>query len=542
MSSHGKDTLGIEDDFKVNEKAISKECKKNPDGSKIQVEEKTRHKKIKSITDEDIQEWKKEYDIILPSDSSYNTVRLNYNKLVQSFPTLIFYPHKRKEISFVLKKAKKYSLPLAIRCGGHDVLGYSLPMKPGMLIDVSHLTKVKVKESKELGLPKGAAIATVGAGCKNGQLAVDLAKYKKCLPSGTCSTVGIAIALGGGIGFLTRKYGFPLDNLTEVGLILASGSFVKATKDKHADLFWALCGAGGGNFGVVSHFKFVVYPIHDCVLFELWFAREHLQDVLHAFQDNAPYTDVNISTEVDVYHRDYHPAPIKVTGQYVGEEKACSALLQCYLRKLESPSSSGANSKETKEIKPVQSRIWTASWLESVKYFNGGQPLVGERNAVAFTKAASLFVKDKFDARALSAIEQFMDVATPGQSIEINALGGNLTSPINKDNCFPWRDSKMWLYIRGEYDDFSLNEAMESWVYGFYLAVSPGLKDSNTGLPMLYANFKLPLSLVGERYGDMYYGTNYDRLREIKTKYDPTNTFIFPQSIQILDISKTKTI
>ena len=196
------------------------------------------------------------------------------------------------DVQNALKFALKYKIPICARSGAHNNEGYSLCT--GMVIDQS-MRKSKFKVNIKRMLIK------TEAGVFNGDIASALAEYNVALPAGTCPNVGISgLVLGGGVGFLMRKYGLTCDNLVELDIILADGSLVTVNESKHTDLFWACKGGGGGNFGIVTSFTFKVYPIKDVCIFEITYDLKYIEETLQLWQEWAPKVDDRLTSEYNI--------------------------------------------------------------------------------------------------------------------------------------------------------------------------------------------------------------------------------------------------
>ena len=191
-------------------------------------------------------------ELIQPTDGAYDAARKVYNAMIDKRPKLIARCVDVADVMAAVRYGRENGMLTAIRGGGHNGGGLGI-CDGGLVIDLSRMKSVRVDPA--------ARTARVGAGCVWGD--VDHATYPfgMAVPSGFISTTGVAgLTLGGGIGYLTRRYGLTIDNLLSVDMILADGRFVIANAKENADLFWAVRG-GGGNFGVVTSFEFRVHPV-----------------------------------------------------------------------------------------------------------------------------------------------------------------------------------------------------------------------------------------------------------------------------------------
>lgn len=194
-----------------------------------------------------------EYDgltgkVITPSDPEYPKARQEYNKLINDYPAAIVYCYETQDVTNAVRWARRNCVPLRIRSGGHNYEGYSVG-NDVLVIDTTLMNAVKVNEANDT--------VKVQAGTRLIDLYHILYKHGYAFPGGTCPTVAVSgLVLGGGIGLSMRYLGLTCDSLIEAKMVDAEGNLLTASRQEHPDLFWALRGAGGGNFGVVTSYKF----------------------------------------------------------------------------------------------------------------------------------------------------------------------------------------------------------------------------------------------------------------------------------------------
>ncbi|HXX28014.1 MAG TPA: FAD-binding oxidoreductase, partial [Terriglobales bacterium] len=191
-------------------------------------------------------------ELILPTDSTYDVARKVYNGMIDKRPQLIARCVDIADIIAAVRYGRENGMLTAIRGGGHNGGGLGI-CDGGLVIDLSRMRSVRVDP--------GARTVRVEPGCVWGDVDHATHAFGMAVPSGFISTTGVAgLTLGGGIGYLTRRYGLTIDNLLSVDMVLADGSFVSANSSENPDLFWAVRG-GGGNFGVVTSFQFRMHPV-----------------------------------------------------------------------------------------------------------------------------------------------------------------------------------------------------------------------------------------------------------------------------------------
>src|SRR5579883_1141519 len=191
--------------------------------------------------------------VIEPADAAYEEARQVYNAMISRKPALIARCADVADVMAALRFAHEHGVMVSIRGGGHNAGGLGV-CDAGLVIDLSLIKYVHVDP--------GARTVRVGGGCTWGDVDHATHAFGLAVPSGIISTTGVGgLTLGGGIGYLTRKYGLSIDNLLAADVVLADGRCVTADESHHADLFWALRG-GGGNFGVITSFLFQAHPVH----------------------------------------------------------------------------------------------------------------------------------------------------------------------------------------------------------------------------------------------------------------------------------------
>ncbi|TAL14349.1 FAD-binding oxidoreductase [Patescibacteria group bacterium] len=216
-------------------------------------------------------------NVILPRDDQYETARITYVSK-DSHPAIIVQPKTIKDIQTALSFGQNNSLRISVRSGKHSVAGFSTN-DGGLVLDLANFNSIEV-------LDKEAGLVRLGTGATWGDVAVELAKYNLAISSGDTKSVGVGgLTLGGGIGWMLRKYGFTIDSLVGAEVVLADGSVVKASKSENPDLFWAIRG-GGGNFGVVTYFDFKAHPVENIVVATTIYGVSNLQKIITGWRDH----------------------------------------------------------------------------------------------------------------------------------------------------------------------------------------------------------------------------------------------------------------
>src|SRR5947208_6442584 len=220
-------------------------------------------------------------ELVRPGDDSYDSARKIFNGMIDRKPALIARARTTADLAATVRFAVAAELPLAVRGGGHAIAGFSM-IDDAIVADCSLMNEVAVD-------PKAQTI-TAGPGCRWRDVDGTAGAHGLATTGGTISSTGIAgFTLGGGIGFLAKKFGLACDNLIDAEVVLASGDIVRANEKENADLFWGLRG-GGGNFGVVTSFTFRAHPVADVTFaMFMWPAADGLEQ-MKFYRDYIPDT------------------------------------------------------------------------------------------------------------------------------------------------------------------------------------------------------------------------------------------------------------
>jgi hypothetical protein len=444
--------------------------------------------------------WQKKYPIIYPWDDDYNSLRLGFNRVNQIFPKMLVRIKTRKDVQWALRVATKYDIKFTIRSGSHCSNNYSLCN--GIVIDVSQRNYIKHCKDN---------VIKIGAGVLLGPLIEDLNSKGLFLPTGSCASVSVTgLSLGLGIGYLRRKFGVTLDSMLSATIILANGSIVKTDKNNYPDLFWAIRGAGNGNFGVITDLTLQTYKLSRIALYDLWIPFCHFRTALDTWQRWISEQTNNLTSFIYLYPKNdkHKKEAIYISGQFDGTKTELKKLLQPFDEMISS------------------SKIWYTNLVDcEIHNFNPNPPL--------FYSYLNLFATEYLSRKAIKNLEHIMKNASDKVSIEIDAMGGKISEISKKDTAFFWRDSLMWILIRGATDDQEELKEPAKWVRSTYnQLLDDGLRNPKTGLGRIYSNFKDP-ELTEKEYPLAYWGDNAKRLMKIKAKYDPNNMFKFAQSIPL---------
>jgi FAD/FMN-containing dehydrogenase len=456
--------------------------------------------------------------LLRPYQKGYGQARELFEPQFDSLkPAGIAYCRTPADVASCLSFVTKFKMPVRARSGGHSYAGWS-SVTGGLIVDVSDMNSFRV----------GKGTVQVGSGITLIDFYSKLAAHGLAVPGGSCPTVGIAgLALGGGVGVLSRIYGLTCDNLEAVQIVTANGHVLDCDSTHYNDLLWASQGGGGGNFGVATSFTFRTHALRSLLTFYLTWPWSHAARVVSGWQSWAPSAPDALWSNTHLSAPAGGPPAISAGGTYVGSTGALDSLLTDLYRKVGSGPSSAF----------VESR----SFLDAMLYEAGCETIglkachTGSGGALSRVPsyAKSDFFTRKLDSagigKMLAGIEKLGSVrgASGGAgTIALDACGGAINRVKPAATAFVHRNA---LYL-----------AQYSTVWDW-----PGSKSGVTNQrAWLIAYYKsLHRYASGQAYQNYtdagltdwetaYYGANYKRLQEVKAKYDPKDLFTFPQSIR----------
>jgi FAD/FMN-containing dehydrogenase len=440
--------------------------------------------------------------IVLPNDPNYDEVRTIWNAMIDRRPAVIVQIAEAGDVSPAIAFARENGLDISIRGAGHNIAGNSLS-ENGLVIDFSNMKNVRVDTEKRR--------AYVEPGATLGDFDKAVQEHGLATPVGINSTTGIAgLTLGGGFGWLTRKYGMTIDNLVSVDVITADGNKLRASENENADLFWAIRG-GGGNFGIVVHFEFELYPVGPEILAGLIvFPLEQAKQVLTKYREYVK----SIPEELNVWVVLRQAPPLPFLPENVhGQEVLVLAVFYA-----------GDVAEGEKLIEPLRSfgdpygiHIGAQPYVDWQKAFD---PLLtpGARN---YWKSHNFTVLN--DGALDSMIEYTGKLPSPQCEIFIGLISGAPNRVAAKAMAYGNRDTQFVMNVHGRWDEAADDETCIAWAREFFEASAP------------YASAGAYVNFMTEEEGDRVaaaYGSNYDRLVQIKNKYDPENVFHLNQNIK----------
>jgi len=440
--------------------------------------------------------------VVLPGDPRYDEVRKIWNAMINRRPAVIVQCTTSDDVPRAIQWARQNGLEISVRGAGHNIAGNAV-CEGGMMIDLSSMKAVRVDA------PKKRAYVEPGATLADFDKAVQA--HALATPVGINSTTGIAgLTLGGGFGWLTRKYGMTVDNLTSVEMVTADGKRVRASERENGDLFWAVRG-GGGNFGVVTQFEFALHPVGPQVLAGLIvFPLDQAKQVLRRYREFAASAPEEVS--VWAVLRQAPPLPFLPKDVH-GKEIVVLAVCHC-----------GDIAAGEKLIAPLRSfgkahgeHIGAQPYVQWQKAFD---PLLtpGARN---YWKSHNF--RELRDEPLDTIVESARALPSPQCEIFIAHIAGAANRVPADAMAYGHRDARFVMNVHGRWDDAMQDAACIGWARAFFDATAPHASGG------AYVNF-----MTEDESGRVSaaYGANYARLAGIKRRHDPENVFHLNQNIK----------
>ncbi len=441
-------------------------------------------------------------EVLLPGEDAYEGARKIWNAMLDKHPALIARCTTTLDVVLAVNFARDNGLLLAIRGGGHNIAGNAM-CDDGIVIDLSHMRAASVDpDRRRVTVEGGATLADLDAATQAHGLAT---------PVGINSTTGVAgLTLGGGFGWLSRKYGMTIDNLESAEVVTAAGEVVRANANENSDLFWALRG-GGGNFGVVTRFEFRLHPVGPDVLSGLIvYPIAEAKSVLQQYREFVAKAPDELA--VWAVLRQAPPLPF-LPAEALGKGMVALALLYA-----------GDPEQGIPLVEPLRKFGHTLGEHVGIQPYTAWQqafdPLLapGARN---YWKSHNFSVlKDGlFDA----VIEYIGKLPSPQCEIFFGGIGGATTRPAPTSAAYSHRDAQFVMNVHGRWVDQVDDEPCIRWARDFFKASAPFASGG------VYVNFLT--ADEGDRVSAAY-GQNYARLTQVKRKYDPANLFRMNQNIK----------
>jgi FAD/FMN-containing dehydrogenase len=434
--------------------------------------------------------------VITPEDPEYDEARTVTNGAIDRRPALIVRVAGPDDVSRVVALARETGLDLAVRSGGHSAAGHGVT-EGGIVLDLRDMKGLEIDAEErtawaETGLTAGEYTNAAGAeGLATG--------------FGDTGSVGIGgITLGGGVGYLVRKHGLTIDSLLAADIVTADGELLRVDAETHPDLFWAIRG-GGGNFGVATRFRYRLHPVDEVVGGIL--VLPATPDVVAGFIAEAEAAPDELSTIANVMN--CPPMP------FVPEEHHGSLVVLAMM------TFAGPVEAGQRAVAPLRALATPlADLVRPMPYPEMYPPDDGDYRPTA---AALTMFTDAVDRSAAETIVDWLSASDASMRVaQLRVLGGAMARVPDDATAFAHRRSRIMVNVAAFYEGPEDRLVRERWVADFAAA----LRQSDTGA---YVNF---LADEGEeRIRAAYPGGTYERLAEVKRRYDPDNLFRLNQNI-----------
>lgn len=441
--------------------------------------------------------------VIGRGDTAYDTARALYNGMVDKRPLAIAYCCDVADVVAAVNFAREFSLPLAVRCGGHNGPGLG-SVNDGIVLDLSPMKGVRVDSADRT--------ARVGAGCTQGDVDHATHVFGLAVPAGIISTTGIAgLTLSGGHGYLTRKFGLTIDNLIEADVVLADGSVVVASQDQNSDLLWAIKG-GGGNFGVVTSFLFRLHPVAKVFAGPIAWDQSHARVIMQRYRDFLPQAPEDLGAFVGLKTvLSSAPFPEDLWG------KRICLLMSCY---------NGPEEDGIKALAPLLDKLPAPlfNWMGEMSY-----PAVQSMFDGLYPKGMQWywrgdFVKTLPDAAIDAHLAQAAKTPSELSLMHLYPIDGAVHRVDRSATAWNCRDATWSMVIAGIDPDAGNAASVSDWTKTYWETLHP------FNLGGAYPNFMMDDE--GDARLRATFGDNYQRLVAAKRKFDPQNLFRVNQNIR----------
>ena len=440
-------------------------------------------------------------EVVVPGDDDYEAARAVHNGMIDRRPAVVVRVANTGDVMATVDYARENDLDLSIRGGGHSAPGFGTN-DGGVVVDFSVMRGVRVDPA--------AMTARAEGGVTWGDFNSATYAFGLATTGGIISTTGIAgLTLGGGVGYLTRGLGLTSDNLVSADVVTADGQFVVASETENEDLFWALRG-GGGNFGVCTSFEYRLHPVKDVYWGPMFYEPEETETILSFYRDyikDAP-------EEMGGFPAFQMAPPLP----FIPEDRhgdMFAAIVACWSGPLEEGQRRFEAFHDVAEVK--------AELVGPVPY-----PAINAAFDDLFPKGIRSYwkgnyVKELTDEAIAAHVAHGPNAPTVSSTMHLYPVDGACHRVAPDATAFGHRDANFNMVIVSAWEDPADDEANRQWVRDYSDAITPHSE------PGGYINF---MGVDDDDRVPANYGGNYDRLLDVKRKYDPGNLFRMNQNIQ----------
>ena len=434
-------------------------------------------------------------NLLLEDDEGYEEARKVWNGMVDKRPAAIARCKGVADVINSVNFARTNDLLVSVRCGGHNFPGNSV-CDGGLTIDLSPMKSIRVDPAHGTARAEG--------GVKWGEIDHETQAFGLATPGGTDPDTGIGgLTLGGGMGWLSGKYGLSCDNLVSVDLVTAQGHLLTANANENPDLFWAIRG-GGGNFGVVTSFEYQLHPVGPTVLAGfVYYPFEKVSDFLRFYGDYSSRIPDEMNT-------------IGILGTSP-EGTPRGTIAVCY----HGPIEDGVEAlRPMREFGPPLSEN-----IQTITYVQAQSMIAPLTPAGRHYYIKAHFMKEIPEDAIETIISQFKQVTSSHSVMMFQQLGNASNRVASEDTAFSYRDARYSWAAESSWEDPGESEIHIKWARDFSEAMRP----------FTFGSYVNQVGTEAEEGADEIrsaYGDNYERLAALKKKYDPTNLFSHNQNIR----------
>ena len=438
--------------------------------------------------------------LLQPADAGYDAARSLFNAMIDKRPRLIAQCANVADVMICVRFARQHDLLLAVRGGGHNGGGLG-SCDDGLVIELGRLRGIRVD-------PAAHTVRAEG-GCTWGDVDHATHAFGLATPSGVISTTGVGgLTLGGGIGYLSRRFGLTIDNLLSVDMVLADGRFVTASASVNEDLFWAVRG-GGGNFGVVTSFEFRLHALSSVVAGPTLWPLERAAEVMRWYRDFLP----KAPPELNGFFAFITVPPAPPFPPALHLQKMCG-IVWCY---------AGDAVRAEAALAPVRAMKPALDGLASMPY-----PMLQGAFDGLYTPGLQWywradFVNELSDEAIALHVEHGSRTRTLHSSMHLYPIDAAVHRVGRRETAFAWRDARWAAVFIGVSPDPAQRDEIATWCNDYWSALHP---HSAGGA---YVNFMMD---EGQERVQASYRDNHARLASIKAKFDPGNLFRVNQNIR----------
>lgn len=454
--------------------------------------------------------------LVRPGDSGYATATRLYNPRFDSGtkPAAVASCVSADDVATCVRFAATARVPFALRSGGHSYPGWST--SPGLVVDVSAINRVTVDTA--------AGVARIGAGSRLANVYATLASKGVGIAAGSCPTVGITgLALGGGVGVLTRAWGLTCDAIRSVDIVTADGKLRTATASSDSDLFWALRGGAGGSFGAVTGFTLAVQPAPTVHTFYLDWSFSHAADVVDAWQRFMPTADRRLTSTCKLL---CDPGPgtrtALIAGTWIGSATDLDTQLASLLSTLPTPATDSRHSHTYADAMLLEAGCSgqdASTCLAGALSPTKRQPFAATSSIVAGSLSHNAIAMAVTQANAALEVPDLIE-----GGVSFDSLGGAVGDLDDEATAFGHRTAFATVQYTATWQSGTTSAApFDTYVRGFRKAMGLWL---GTGAYVNYADAKIT------DYQTAYWGAAYPRLQQVKRDVDPSELFTFPQAVR----------